>query len=81
MSLTKTDPAIENKRREREVILQDLACAEYAHQQDESLSIHDLIFSTADNLINDGKVCECRECAAMESARRHLFPEAYRVGA
>ena len=80
MGTSKVDPAIEVERRRQLVVLQDVACAEYAHEQHPELSVHDLIFSTADNLVNDYQgVCACRECAAMEEARQHLFPELYRA--
>ena len=80
MGTTKVDPAIELEKRRKLVVLQDVACSEYAHEQHPELSVHDLIFSTADNLVNDYKsVCTCQECSAMEEARQHLFPELYRA--
>ena len=80
MVTAQVDPAIELKRRRKLVVIQDVACAEYANQQHPDLSIHDLIFSTADNLVNDYKsICVCRECSAMEEARQHLYPESYRA--
>jgi len=73
------DPAIELERKRRLVVLQDVACSQYAHQQHPELSEHDLILSTADTFINDGKPCSCQECLAMAEARMHLFPDGMQI--
>lgn len=75
----KVDPAIELERKRKLVILQDVACSKYAHQKNPSLSEHDLILSTADTFINDGKPCACKECLAMTEARLHLFPDGMQI--